>query len=183
MAVNRLADLDFIFPKFFKKLFQSRISCTCFAALEPGKSAKNRINMSILRTQVEIRFFNTVNGVTVKSCFVVACWLFLIALFACGKENTPAGILPKEKMVQVLTEIYIAEEKLNRMGLPRDTAQKRFEAVEDKIYEKTGVTDSLFKTSYDYYMNRPSEMELIYTALVDSMQLLEQRAPTRVNEQ
>ena len=46
-----------------------------------------------------------------------------------------------------------------------------------KVFAESGVTDSVFKKSFDYYMERPAEMEQIYTALVDTLQLKEQRAP------
>ena len=49
--------------------------------------------------------------------------------------------------------------------------------MENKVFEKAAISDSLFRKSFDYYMERPREMELIYTALVDSLQLKEQRAP------
>jgi len=35
----------------------------------------------------------------------------------------------------------------------------------------------VFRKSMDYYMDHPMEMELIYTSLVDSLNLREQRVP------
>jgi hypothetical protein len=43
------------------------------------------------------------------------------------------------------------------------------------MFAKLGVSDSVFKRSFDYYMDRPREMEQIYAALVDSLSLKEQR--------
>ena len=44
------------------------------------------------------------------------------------------------------------------------------------------MSDSVFKKSFDYYMDRPKEMELIYTALVDSLSLMEQRFDSSIKK-
>jgi hypothetical protein len=103
--------------------------------------------------------------------------IVLVAFFiSCStKERVPAGVLGKEEMVRVLTELYIGEEKINRMSVTRDSSEKVFTLLEGKIQQKTGIPDSVFKRSMNYYFERPLEMELIYTALVDTLNLKEQR--------
>lgn len=95
---------------------------------------------------------------------------------SCG-EKRPEGVLSPEEMVQVLEEIYIAEEKVNHLGLSRDSAKHVSAAMTAKVFERAAVTDTVFRKSFDYYMEHPKEMELIYTALVDTLQLREQRVP------
>jgi hypothetical protein len=105
---------------------------------------------------------------------------FAILAFSCNKvSDRPPGILSHSRMVDVLQEIYITEEKVNRLTLTRDSAERVFDLLEGKVFEKTGVPDSVFRASLDYYFDHPKEMELIYTAVVDSLQLKEQRAPIR----
>lgn len=99
------------------------------------------------------------------------------AVLAGCEEKRPEAILSKDQMVQVMGDIYITEEKVNQLGLPRDSTKQVFSAIGQKIFEHAGMRDSVFKKSFDYYMERPKEMELIYTALVDTLQLREQRAP------
>lgn len=105
-----------------------------------------------------------------------------VALLSCG-EKKPEGILSRAEMVSIMEDIYIAEEKVNHLALARDSAKVVFEAMGDRVFENAAVSDSVFKRSFDYYMEHPSEMELIYTALVDSLQLLEQRAPFSADHQ
>ena len=81
-------------------------------------------------------------------------------------------------MVDIMEDLYIAEEKVNYLALSRDSAMEVATLMEKKVFEKAAIKDSLFLKSFDYYMEHPREMELIYTALVDSLQLREQRAPT-----
>jgi hypothetical protein len=96
---------------------------------------------------------------------------------SCSGRQKPEDILSKAEMVQILEEMYLAEEKINRLGIPRDSAKEVFEVMKKKIFENIVATDSVFQRSFDYYMDHPKEMELIYMALVDTLQLKEQRAP------
>ena len=96
--------------------------------------------------------------------------------FSCA-ESPPEWILSRAEMVEVMEELYIAEEKVNNLALSRDSARQVSEVMTAKIFESVALSDSVFKKSFDYYMERPREMELIYTALVDTLQLREQRAP------
>jgi hypothetical protein len=97
-------------------------------------------------------------------------------VFSCGKQK-PEGILSRAEMVQIMEELYIAEEKVNYLALSRDSAKRVAEVMGAKVFERAAVSDSVFRKSFDYYMERPKQMELIYTALVDTLQLREQRAP------
>jgi hypothetical protein len=99
------------------------------------------------------------------------------ALNSCSKEEEkkPDYILSQEQMVEALAEVYIAEQKVQRLSLGADTAALIFGTMEKKIFENLNVPDSVFRASFDYYMDHPKEMESIYAVLVDSLQLREQR--------
>jgi hypothetical protein len=105
----------------------------------------------------------------------------LVWAISCDKKR-PEGILSRQEMVQVMQEVYLAEEKVNYLALPRDSARQVAAALTAKVFQKAAVQDSVFKKSFDYYMEHPREMELIYTALVDTLQLREQRAPFRPDQ-
>jgi hypothetical protein len=79
-------------------------------------------------------------------------------------------------MVGIMEELYIAEEKINQLALSGDSSRRVFSIMQSRLFENAGVTDTVFRKSFDYYMERPKELELIYTALVDTLQLREQRA-------
>lgn len=84
--------------------------------------------------------------------------------------------------MQVMEDLYIAEEKVNHLYLSRDSAKQVFKAMSEKVFLDAAVTDSAFRKSFDYYMERPRQMEIIYTALVDTLQLREQRAPIHADQ-
>lgn len=97
-------------------------------------------------------------------------------VISCG-EKAPEDILSRAEMVQIMEELYIAEEKVNQLGVSRDSSVRVATLMGQKVFENAAVTDTVFRKSFDYYMEHPREMELIYTALVDTLQLREQRAP------
>jgi hypothetical protein len=105
-----------------------------------------------------------------------AICMLVVCCSSCGdNDQNKKDILTRKEMVKALTEVYLAEQKINRLGLPRDSAEREFERFQRRIFEKIDVQDSVFKRSFNYYMDRPKEMELIFTALVDSLSLMEQR--------
>ena len=102
----------------------------------------------------------------------------IVFAFSCSdKRQAPQGILTHDQMVTVMSELYITEQKVTTLGLKRDSLEQIADVMKDKIFVKVGVTDSAFRKSMDYYMDHPQELELIYTALVDSLNLREQRIP------
>jgi hypothetical protein len=82
-------------------------------------------------------------------------------------------------MVKTIQEVLLAEEKVNRLRLSTDSSKKVFTAIRGKVFDKAGVPDSVFNNSMNYYMDHPKELEQIYTALVDSLNLKEQKASVR----
>ena len=78
-------------------------------------------------------------------------------------------------MVKVLAEIYITEQKVSELSLGLDSSALVFDMLDDKVFESIGTTDSVFRKSVNYYIDHPKDMERIYSILVDSLQLREQR--------
>ena len=137
--------------------------------------------MSIFGTRIEIRAYKTVKRLNDFFIRIYIPLALLSWMTACG-EKRPEGILSKEEMVQVMQEIYIAEEKVNYLTLARDSAKEVASVLTAMVFEEAAVQDSVFRKSFDYYMEHPREMELIYTALVDTLQLREQRSPYRPDQ-
>jgi hypothetical protein len=91
------------------------------------------------------------------------------------REKKEGSVLTHSEMVSVMMEVYILEDKINRMTIGPDSSRQVFAIMSKRVPEKTGIPDSIFRRSMDYYMARPKEMERIYSALVDSLNLREQR--------
>jgi len=105
---------------------------------------------------------------------------FLVLLLAAASckgpaEEIPEDILPKEKMVQVLIRIHIAEAAVGMKNLPSDSASKLYKSYQNKIFKEEAVGDSAYAKSYSFYVKRPELMDEIYGAVVDSLSLRETR--------
>ncbi len=100
---------------------------------------------------------------------------FAIIVLSCKKEDRPETILSPEQMVEGLIGMYIAEAKINRIPGNRDSLLRAFDHFEGRIFENIGVSDSVFRASYNYYLDRPNQLDEIYAVLIDSLNLREQR--------
>lgn len=123
----------------------------------------------MFRDQVKFPFERRMIGIIVFG-------MVILLASACGESSKPEGILTEKQMVNVMTELYLAEEKANRLAIPYDSIKEVFPLFSAKAFEKTGITDSTFRRSLDYYMSKPEQLENIYTILVDSLNLKAQRA-------
>ena len=124
---------------------------------------------------MEFRFIMNAKGWMSQFMLRGAICVLILCCSCTDSDRSNKDILTREEMVKTMTEIYLAEQKINRLGLPRDSAEREFDHFKHVIFEKIDVSDSVFKRSFDYYMDRPKEMEIIFTALVDSLSLMEQR--------
>jgi Domain of unknown function (DUF4296) len=106
-------------------------------------------------------------------------FVLLVAGSCADKDRLPDGIMTREEMVSVLSELYLSEQKINAIGVKRDSLRQIFSEVEPELFERAGTTDSLFKRSMNYYLDRPRLMEGLYTSLIDSLNLKEQRMISR----
>ncbi len=106
-----------------------------------------------------------------KKIFLV---LVLLMSFACvKKEKQPENLMTKQEMINFLIDLHIIEARLNMSRIPDDTVKLFFNQVEDSLFRKHQVTDSMYYKSYQYYLEHIDEMESIYEAVVDSLSLRE----------
>lgn len=99
----------------------------------------------------------------------------IIFLLACGKaEDKPAGLLTKEQMINILTDIHITEAKVSRMSFRSyDSTQIVYKEFENDIFKKYKTDSVVYRQSYNYYLEHMAEMDEIYTAIVDTLTLRE----------
>jgi len=101
--------------------------------------------------------------------------LVVLALSCSKKERVPEGVLSRDEMVNVLSELYIVEQKISTLGVKRDSLVQIFDSMKGRVFEKVGITDSVFRKSLNFYIDHPDVLEGIYTSLIDSLNLREQR--------
>jgi hypothetical protein len=103
---------------------------------------------------------------------------FLAAVLACGciDQGRPAGVMSKEQYAAFLVDVYLAEARFSQLLVPSDSTMRLYLAYEPELLLKNGVSDSIVKLTYQYYLSHPKEMEQVYAAVVDTLSLREQRA-------
>lgn len=133
--------------------------------------------MSILEPFLVYPTVNLTKGVTEMMGWIkYLVFVAIMTLVQCKGEQRPADLLNKDEMVNLLVELYLSEAKVSLAGIPRDSAKKLFSPYDESVAASRGITDSTLKTSYNYYLQRPEEMEKILDAVIDTLNLREQRA-------
>lgn len=101
--------------------------------------------------------------------------LALSVCLACRDKAPPEGVFSQAEMVQALKAVYIAEEHVSRFGLKPDSARKFFSRLEAKLFDQLDIDSAQFRRSFDYYIRHQDEWEQVFSALVDTLNLEEQR--------
>jgi hypothetical protein len=104
--------------------------------------------------------------------------LLLATLSGCSipeEVKPPAQLLPKEKLVSLLVQLHLLEARVEASRLSPDSARALFQAQKKELLWKNNVPapDSLLERSYRYYAVNNKDMDEIYKAVVDSLQLRE----------
>jgi hypothetical protein len=100
----------------------------------------------------------------------------LIALLTgCKVDKRPPGVLSREEYAALLIEVYLTEAKFSQLPITSDSTMRLYLAHEPELLKKFGLNDSTLGVTYEYYTNHPKELELVYTAVVDTLSLREQR--------
>lgn len=103
----------------------------------------------------------------------------MILTFACDvKEKPPEGLMTEQEMIDFLIDLQIVEAKINTSRLPRDSIKYFFPQIEKELFKKHGIQDSVYFQSYQYYLKNIERMEIIYSAVVDSLSLRERMLNT-----
>jgi len=105
--------------------------------------------------------------------------LLLLALLGgtifhgCADPLTPpAGLLPREKFKAVLLEAELLESRasFSRIQDPKtvaaDSITVPLQAAYDSLFAAEGVTDTVFKATFDWYAGHPEELKVIYEEIV-----------------
>jgi cAMP phosphodiesterase len=100
---------------------------------------------------------------------------------ACQKEKRPEGVLSPEELSKLMVELYLAEARIGGQNMAKDTAMKYFIPFEEKLKGRYGVSDSIIRITYQYYISHPEELEKIYDSVIDTLSLREQKERTRPN--
>jgi len=118
----------------------------------------------------------TLRGFPVTKALIILLTTGSMVILSCSRKKNSGEILSPEQMVGRLADVYLLEQKTMRLGLSSDSGVNAFNYMRTRAFKNIGLEDSVFRKSYNYYVDRPAELEKIYTALIDTLNLREQRA-------
>jgi len=105
--------------------------------------------------------------------FLLILTFFLI--FSCKNRDYENDLyLPKDKMINILIEIHLLEEKVNQLNYSEDSLRNIYELFEKEIFEKYDVSDEEYRKSYSYYFFDPKQLDEIYQSVIDSLNVYNQ---------
>ena len=111
--------------------------------------------------------------INMKNLYLFTALLLLFS--ACDSEDPEKeGVIPPVEMADIISDIYLAEYKSSHLGLNQDSLEVLFRHYELQTYDDHGVSDSIYKKSFAYYIDHPRQLEKIYDMVIDSLSLNQQ---------
>lgn len=101
-------------------------------------------------------------------------WI-IIALFlaSCSpgadRKEAPDNLIPKEKMVDVLTELMKLEGHAEAQYIQVTRYDKLIIASADSLFKAKGISSKQFEASFEYYAHQQSDLEKIYNEVLDNL--------------
>jgi hypothetical protein len=99
--------------------------------------------------------------------FAVGLLVILFVGCASPEVKIPENILTQEQMMPIMVDIHVIEGARNGSIMLGDT-----NGIEDyyaKVYEKHGITEDQFKSSFAFYSDNPTVFIPIYEEVLDSL--------------
>ena len=99
--------------------------------------------------------------------YAVSLLVILFVGCASPEVKIPENILTQEQMMSIMVDIHVIEGARNGSIMLGDT-----NGIEDyyaKVYEKHGITEDQFKSSFAFYSDNPTVFIPIYEEVLDSL--------------
>jgi hypothetical protein len=103
----------------------------------------------------------------------LAILTILLVFTSCAKIRKPDLLLSEDKLINVLIDVQITEGIVSSLPVSYDSSQVLYRLLEQEIFLKHQVEDSVFTQSLIYYMQNPANMDRIYSRVIDSLSVRE----------
>lgn len=120
-----------------------------------------------------------------KKLLFILSIIVLFAAAACDDPPMPKPekLIERDKMVEMLADIHIAEAAFNSLR-HRDSLVQNSSSADFyySILEKYNVQDTVFEQSFVFYASQPREFEKMYREAMNILNELEQEYSGRKND-
>jgi len=95
-----------------------------------------------------------------------------IIVVSCGeKRDMPEHIIPEKRMADILVDIHLLESKIDHLGIPRDSSDVIYKALEyDLLTNKYELDTVVYQQSFIYYTKNIEQYSAIYDLVLRSME-------------
>jgi len=113
---------------------------------------------------------------TCKNSYFIFLFLFLASCSESSPLETPPNLIDRNKMIQLITEIQLAESAIGLQPFSHTEAVIRFKKYEGEIFKKYQVDSATYFSSYQYYAAKGKLLQYIYLIVGDSIVAQQKRA-------
>lgn len=113
----------------------------------------------------EMMYLCTVKRFTPILLFLL---LAMTTLFSCEEEEPV--LLPKSLMVEVLSELHIADAYTERNSNPIIYRNNLREDLYLEVLDKFQLDEVTFRETYDYYTRHPYQMDTLYQEVIENLE-------------
>lgn len=105
----------------------------------------------------------------------IGLFLLVVVATACAPEiePRPADVMDGPLFASVMVDVQLLEAAKTQNPHRREWSSESLQSGYTLIFEKYGVTDSLFQRSFRFYQSRPDLMKPIYEEVLDSLNAME----------
>lgn len=98
-------------------------------------------------------------------------WIIGMLLMGCAtpKEETPAGVLPRDRFRDVLLEAQLIEARMNHELVVAHHSTIPSEQYYTDMFQAQGTDRDEFQRSFAYWTARPEEMHGIYEEILSEL--------------
>lgn len=90
-------------------------------------------------------------------------------LLACGGGNskTPEGVIPKDKMIEVIAEIELTQALIKLKSSTQDTINEQ--ELYNEVYQDYNISQEKFNRSLKHYCENPKSLMNMYGKVIENL--------------
>ena len=100
---------------------------------------------------------------------------------SCDEEmDKPKNLISESEMIQILTEVQIAEAKIGKLSLLSvDSSNLAYQKLESTIFKKYKTDSAAYKRSFNFYAIQPEIWAKIYEGVVKNLEVRDKKKDVR----
>ena len=102
--------------------------------------------------------------------YIILFFSVLLFLTACDSDTAPEGVIPKQQMISLLTDIHLTDGTLYSLPQEKDSLYKYGYAKYQVVFKKYHTNDKTFRKSFEYYTTQPEVIEDMYNQIYATIQ-------------